>query len=68
MGQNDTRQLLNALKAKGFTVTLTGNIWIIRRGEEFVAAMSTSPADLRTLKNALAVLGGIDSFEPPKGE
>jgi hypothetical protein len=68
MGQYDTRQLIAVLKSKGFTVTLTGNIWIIRRGDEFVAAMSTSPTDLRALKNALSVLGGIDSFGPPEGE
>jgi len=68
MGKNDTRQLLAALRSKGFTVNLTGNIWIIRRGEEFVAAMSTSPTDLRAIKNLIAVLGGIDDIEPPEGE
>jgi len=64
MGKNDTRQLLATLRAHGFTVHETGNIWVIRRGEEFVAAMSTSPTDLRALRNVLALFRGIDLSEP----
>lgn len=68
MGKNDTRQLLAVLRSKGFTVREAGNIWIIQRNGEFVAAMSTSPTDMRAIKNALSILGGIDLDTPPEGE
>lgn len=70
MGKNDTRRLLNALRAKGFTVREAGNVWIIRFGDEFVAAMSTSSTDLRALKNALHMFRGLDldADDPDDGQ
>jgi hypothetical protein len=67
MGNTDTTRLIAALRSKGFTVKLTGNIWIIRNGDEFVAAMSTSTHDLRALKNALGAIADIE-LTPPEGE